>query len=337
MNNFKVNSKICRNLQIVVLILFLSGLAIMSNFHPTSASFMVEKPPDEIRGGKWSDDFLTNLSFEGKNVEATLGHLELKLDESLHWIQTWNYHFMDGEFLHTEAVSDSVRLTHNGEDQYFTTGVYRSIVLNAGKPVDWSSSKWTYSHTPQSLVVEYRTGDTPIPDQSWTGWQTPTIRPGDYMCVYTINSEITECESNLNGISSSQFIQYRLSFDSDSPLHTVALYDIDILYGTHALSGTAWSIIVPPADLSQWESVILTSTVPADTQLTLDILAEDGTLLLHDVEDDTSLLGIDPGQNPSLQLYASFSTTDPSHSPDIDLWGLTWKVKYKIFIPVVLR
>ena len=141
----------------------------------------------------------------------------------------------------------------------------------------------------------------------------------------------------MSGIASSPYIQYQLLFSNDDPTKTIALYDIDFLYGTHPLSGTAFSIIIPPVDLREWESVIITSTIPTSTSLLIDITTPDGTKLAHDVHHGDDLAWIDPVENPTLQLRASFSTSDPSLTADVDVWGISWLVMNKQYLPAIFR
>jgi hypothetical protein len=305
--------------------------------HPDSLQVGSDKPPEVIRGGEWSDHFLTWQLSQKANTDLNASHLLLKLDENLHWTQTWTAHFAGGEFFKTEAISDSVRLAPNGTGHYFTTGVDTSTVLNAGKMVDWSSAAWTNSGTPDSLSVQYRTGITPTPDNTWTNWLSPRRVLWEYYCAFIINWGNTECSTNMNGIDSSQFIQYRAMFRSKDSATTIALYDTDLLYGTHPFTGTAISELISPVDLLAWENVIISPTIPTATTLVIDILATDGTILAQDVGNGDSLASINPDEHPALKLRAAFSTKDPSLTPDVDLWGLRWSVLTKRFSPIISR
>lgn len=294
-----------------------------------------DKPPEIFQGGEWSDHFLTDQWISEKdNTEWPAGHLLLKLTEHLHWTQTWTVHFAGGEFFQTEAISDSVRLAPNGIGQYFTTGVYTSTVFNAGRPVDWSSSAWTFLGMPDSLILEYRTGNTPNPDNTWTSWGSPRRVIGEFLCVYTIFGE-TECATFMSGIESSQYVQYRASFSSNDPAKTIVLYDADLVYGIHPVTGTATSVAVSPVDLSVWKNVIISSSVPVSTTLAIDILAPDGKVLIQNATNGDSLASIDPHEYPAIKLRATFTTADPSLTPDVDMWGLRWSVK--LYLPLILR
>jgi hypothetical protein len=296
------------------------------------------KPPDVIQGGEWKDDFWIGQLQESENIDVQVSHLFLKYKEQLHWTQTWTAHFDDGEFWHTEAISDSVRLAWNDAEQnYFSTGTYTSTVYGAGKAVDWSTTIWRYSGIPDGLVVEFRTGNVPIPDNSWTAWQIPNrVFMEDY-CAYTYNSDETQCYSSMVGIHSSKYIQYRGLFTNNDTLETVALYEIDFLYGIHNLSGMATSILIPPVDLLTWESVIITSTIPTSTTLVIDILDPNGMVLLPNVTHGMSLAGIDPHNYPAIKLRAHITTSDESISPDIDVWGFRWRIVNRFFLPYIYR
>jgi hypothetical protein len=333
--------KISTVLRIIVVTIFV-GLIGLSIPHARAHSSLIpdknEKPPEVIQGGEWSDHFWIGQLQEAANIDVQVSQLFLKYKEQLHWTQTWTSHFASGEFWQTEAISDSVRLARiDLEDTFFTTGTYTSTVFDAGKSVDWSASTWRYSGIPDGLIVEFRTGSTPTPDTTWSSWQMPRKMFMEYYCAYTFNSDETQCFTNMSGIDSSLYIQYRALFSSNDSTITVALYEIDFLYGTHYSSGTALSILIPPVDLRDWESVIITSTIPASTTLIIDILAPDGTVLLSDVADKNSLVGIDPQIYPAIQLRASLATTDESVTPDVDLWGFKWSVWNRIYVPVILR
>lgn len=311
---------------------------IQAKGHSNLKQDKINKPPEVIQGGKWSDDFWVGQLLEAENIDVQVSHLFLKYKEQLHWTQTWTSHFASGEFWQTEAISDSVRLARNDlEHSFFTTGTYTSTIFDAGKSVDWSSSAWRYSGIPDGLIVEFRTGNTPIPDETWTNWQLPRRVFMEYYCAYTFNSDETECFTNMSGIDSSSYIQYRASFSSNDSIKTVALYEIDFLYGTHYLTGTALSILIPPVDLREWESVNITSTIPANTTLIIDILAPDQTVLMPNVSNGNSLTGIDPHEYPAIQLRVTFATTDESTTPDVDLWGFSWSVWHRLYLPVMLR
>jgi hypothetical protein len=327
--------KVFLTLFTVIVIGFL-GIAI-SFASAKTQSGEINKPPEVIQGGLWDDHFYNPQLVDGKNIDVQMSHLFLKLDEELHWIQTWTAHFASGEFYQTEAISDSVRLAPDGLGQYFISGTYTSTVFFAGRSVDWSSTSWRYSGIPDGIEVRFRTGNTPIPDESWSGWKEPRRTLFEYYCAYTYNADETDCLSNMSGIDSSRYIQYRAGFSNNDPTKTIALYDIDFLYGTHPSTGTALSIPIPPVDLREWESISITSTIPASTTLVIDVVAPDGTVLVQDAQNGDSLANIDPDQYPTIQLRASFASADKSLTPDLDLWGVRWSIMHKRYLPTIWR
>jgi hypothetical protein len=303
------------------------------------ASFIVraDKPPEVIRGGIWIDHFYNPQFVTGTNYDVQLSHLILKYVEQLHWTQTWTAHFDSGEFYNTEAISDSVRLAPDGMGQYFISGTYTSTVFYAGRSVDWSLTEWNYSGYPEGIEVKFRTGNTPIPDLSWTNWQLPRRLFDEFICWYTYNTDISGCFTNMSGIDSSSYLQYRASFTSQDPMETVAFHDIDFEYGTHAITGTALSMSIQPVDLWAWDSIIITSTIPASTSLVIDLITPDEVILAHDVHNGDDLAWIDPIEHPVLQLSGNFYTTDQSLTPDVDVWGIKWLVINRLYLPTIFR
>jgi hypothetical protein len=88
----------------------------------------------------------------------------------------------------------------------------------------------------------------------------------------------------------------------------------------------------------EWSSIHYTSTVPAGTDLVIDILASDGSLLLEDVDSETSLDMLDPVAYPSLKARAAFSTDNLANSARLDEWFITWRPRQSIvYLPIVLR
>jgi hypothetical protein len=323
-------------ISLVAIVTTLLGMVI-SLISGASLIGKADKPPEVIRGGIWTDHFNNPQFVSGTNYDVQLSHLILKYVEQLNWKQTWTTHFEAGEFLNTEAISDSVRLAHDGMGQYFITGTYTSTVFYAGRTVDWSLTEWNYSGYPEGVEVNFRTGNTPIPDASWTDWEHPEWSFDESICWYTSNTEISGCFTNMRGIESSSYIQYRASFESQDPMETVAFHDIDFQYGIHAITGTALSMTIQPVDLRKWDSLIITSTTPASTTLVIDLLTPIGEVLAHDVHNGDDLSWIDPIEHPALQLLGSFSTTDQSLTPDVDVWGINWLVLNRQYLPAVFR
>jgi len=324
----------------VILLATTFGFIVLQNTHVNSQQNWQQPGgdvPPIIQGGEWRGEFSNweQLSI-ANNVEMCWGRLYLKLEEYLNWKQTWTAHFAPGDFLHTEAISDSVRLALiPGSNQYFATGVYTSTVFDAGRPVDWSSANWFHSGTFYAVTLEYQTGNTPVPDSTWSNWTAPTIRIGEFYCSHSASRNQTDCVSNMSGIESSRYIQYRASFNSSDPSSSVALYDINIVYGIHHLTGTATSELIPPIDLQSWKEIFYTSTVPISTSLTIDILSSEGTVLMSNVSSGDSLTGLAPSVYPSIRLQATLTTDDPSHTPEIDVWGVKWFVSSRLYLPIV--
>jgi hypothetical protein len=114
--------------------------------------------------------------------------------------------------------------------------------------------------------------------------------------------------------------------------------------GELALDGTSYSgiavsrAITPTSSSMEWGSIYYTSTVPAGTNLVVDILASDDSLLLNDVDNETSLDMLDPAAYPSLKVRAAFSTDSLDDSARLDEWFITWRpTQSVVYLPIVLR
>jgi hypothetical protein len=83
---------------------------------------------------------------------------------------TW----IDTSVTGSELWVQAVRMT-----PYASEGNYTSPVFDAGGVVTWLSSSWTAT-TPAgtAVAVQYRTGNTPIPDASWTAFTTVSTSGG---------------------------------------------------------------------------------------------------------------------------------------------------------------
>jgi hypothetical protein len=100
---------------------------------------------------------------------------------------------------------DWLRLT-----PYSAAGTFTSRVIDGGGSTAWGAMTWT-SEIPSgtAVVVEVRTGDTPIPDGSWTGFAT------------------------LGGSGSSigqtgRYVQYRLQLSTSNPGQTPVVRDVTV-------------------------------------------------------------------------------------------------------------
>ena len=136
--------------------------------------------------------------------------------------------FIDGTLVDTHAVSiagplhvlaaefnpggaalsvDWIRLT-----PYASSGAFTSRVFDAGQPVGWGNASWTAA-TPAgtAIAMAVRTGNTPVPDGTWTGLTSISnggVIPG-----------------------SSRYIQYQAVLSTSDPTASPILQDVTLGYG----------------------------------------------------------------------------------------------------------
>ncbi|HTC67144.1 MAG TPA: Ig-like domain-containing protein [Candidatus Acidoferrum sp.] len=96
---------------------------------------------------------------------------------------------------------------------YSTPATFTSRVLDAGAVVSWASISWTADQpTGTSLSMSVRTGNTPVPDGTWTAFTSVS-------------------QSRVPTTSKSRYIQYRTSLSTTDTTKTAVLHDVKIMYG----------------------------------------------------------------------------------------------------------
>jgi hypothetical protein len=92
------------------------------------------------------------------------------------------------------------------------SGIFTSVVFDAMRAVTWGTASWT-ANVPDgtTLVVETRSGSTPTPDDTWSGWTGVT---------------------NGQAVASpgARYFQYRLTLNSTDTSLTPVLFSITFLW-----------------------------------------------------------------------------------------------------------
>jgi VCBS repeat-containing protein len=107
----------------------------------------------------------------------------------IEWTASSVVFYIDGNLVHTEIVSISATMrpvfsdyTYGGKSlqvdwlqmsPYTSSGIFTSRVFDAGQKVYWNNFSWTADKpTGTGLTFTVRTGDTPLPDASWSTFTT---------------------------------------------------------------------------------------------------------------------------------------------------------------------
>ena len=86
----------------------------------------------------------------------------------------------------------------------------------------------------------------------------------------------------------------------------------------------------------QWGAVEYVGVAdPPTTTLHVDVLSEEGVVLLEDVASGASLAGLDAATHPSLRLRVRLESTVAGASPELAGWGVVWEEGVRVFLPVV--
>lgn len=106
------------------------------------------------------------------------------------------------------------------------------------------------------------------------------------------------------------------------------------------LSGSAISIpITPTTVIANWDRVVFTPTLSAATNLMVDVLGADGTVIHANATGGDSLENVDPEAHPHLRLRARLFATRPGESLVLEEWRVTWIPApiHRIYLPMIIR
>ncbi len=194
----------------------------------------------------------------------------------------------------------------------YTSGTLISRILDTDGAAQWGNIAWTATTPPSTTLTLYtRSGNTTNPDDgTWSNWST----------AYT--SSPAPISSPL-----ARYIQYRVDLATTDPYTTPVLYDVSLEYGHYPLQGSAVSVpISPPTGFGEWQTVTFNGTTPPPgTTLNVDVLDREGNILLENVSSGTSLANYSPAQYPSLRLRVKLTTNNPTVTPTLNEWALTWR------------
>ena len=182
---------------------------------------------------------------------------------------------------------------------YAATGSYLSRVYDAGGVSDWMSANWT-ADTPSgtSLAMNVRTGDTPVPDGSWSAF-IPIPAPG-------------------NGVGrSSQYVQYRADLGTSVSGATPVLKDfaLECRIGPDMTPPVITNVEATPNPNGVAATISWTTNEIADSRVdygtspgALTLTVTDAALLLSH---GLALTGLSPGVTYSYRV----TSTDSGHNP----------------------
>jgi hypothetical protein len=129
---------------------------------------------------------------------------------------------------------------------YASSGSYLSRVFDAYDAAQWGVASWTADiPAGTGITISIRSGNTPIPDESWTGW-----------------SEI------LNGVSigrTARYLQYQAELTSDNSVITPALKNICFSY-----TDTTTPTIINRSPLPGATGVLTSATITVDFSEPMD-------------------------------------------------------------------
>lgn len=135
-------------------------------------------------------------------------------------------------------------------------------------------------------------------------------------------------ESTLSGVSDQQNIHRRS--------------DGTIILDNGATTGSLTSIpITLPADAVGWGTLRVSSTIPPNTELRIDLLDAASQVVRADLADGADLSGLALTDYPSLKLRATLTTTQVGISPELHSWQVSWvpseQQGQRTYLPLMVR
>jgi hypothetical protein len=206
-------------------------------------------------------------------------------------IDTIRLHFTDTT---GPIVTYIDNITLLGGAPYFTQGTYTSRVMDGEYPADWETITWSESIPgPTSLQIITRTGNTSIPDASWSPWSAPYATPsgssitnpmGRYIQyevnMNTLNSDFTPTLSEVTLVKSEYNMTFTYSVDTYTNIDYAYLFLKlnDLLLWDKVVSATSPPQIIT-FDIGRYlfdvgdSKIEFGLTVEGDTELNRDISA----------------------------------------------------------------
>ena len=109
-----------------------------------------------------------------------------------------------------------------------------------------------------------------------------------------------------------------------------------LVLATGSETGTATSVPIHLPPLMQWDVMeYVGASDPPTATLRVDVLSEEGEVLLEDVESGENLDEIDMATHPSLRLRVRMESSVAEKSPELAGWRVSWEARPRVFLPVV--
>ena len=181
---------------------------------------------------------------------------------------------------------------------YAAAGTFVSRVFDAGTSANWGTLAWT-SVTPTGTTVapNYRIGNTPTPDGSWTAF-----------------SPVSTSGGALSG--NSRYIQYSAQLATSDPNQTPVLDDVTIYYSTapRTTPPVISAVAVAVGSGGNTATITWTTDEPANSQVEYGTDSNSLTLTASDATLVTSHSITLTGLTPATTYYYRVTSTDAANN-----------------------
>lgn len=162
---------------------------------------------------------------------------------------------------HLAAGTANLAFLREFELKPAANALYQSAIRDAGKTANWISlSVWGALQEPQAalehLAVESRTGDSALPDNTWSAWKQATYKDG----TYVLNEK------------PARYLQYRLRFTAAGKATPPPLGKLEVTYLPGDSAPKVVSVSVKPDNpLSGKQEIAVTGVDPDSDNLLLAV------------------------------------------------------------------
>lgn len=221
-------------------------------------------------------------------------------------------------FVGMDSSSTYYRIGYS-TSQHTSTGTYESSIYDSGySGTFWNTISWSETLLPNTLItLSIRTGDTPIPDSTWTNW----------------TEEIYDSFGSIISQPRTRYIQYRATLISLDAKYTLILEDVTINYDLNAAS--------PPTLTSPSNDLWTTNNTPTFTWTYDDPNGDMQSAFEVQIDDDSMFGSVDYSNvtiSSSLEYWDSVMPIADGtwfwHVRTMDEYGLwsDWSEKWSINI-----
>jgi hypothetical protein len=235
-----------------------AGLKVLDITNPASPT-LINTVSDVTSG--FTIDISGDAAYVTEGFPNVLKIFDLVDPTSPTLITTYDMHWGDAKVIGNRAyatynATGAYNLQVITLGQYQASATFMSSVIDLNKNLGFTTLDYT-ADIPASttLTVDVRAGDTPVPDGSWSAWQTNVATGGD-----------------ISGLPVARYVQYRVNLATADTTVTPVLDNITVNFTRYALTASLTSSAYDSGDAANLiEGIGWSENLPAGTDVRFQI------------------------------------------------------------------